>query len=81
MSPDCVEQEKNVHCYGLKTKVEAYKCLDKHFREVGVPMKVVTDGGEEMNSKGWDHILSTYHTRDGKTEPGHQQQNFAERNI
>ena len=72
---------KTVHGYGLKTKAEAPAMLATYFKDVCVPEKVVTDGGGELCSADWKEVLRVFVVKDGTTEPRHQNQNFAERNI
>ena len=38
-------------------------------------------GGGELTGQVWRETLRTFHTRGGTTEPRHQNQNFAERNV
>ena len=55
--------------------------LATYFKDVCVPIQVVTDGGGELCSAGWKEVLHIFVVKDGTTEPRHQNQNFAERNI
>ena len=74
---------KNVHGYGLKSKAEApsTSMLAMYFKDVCVPTQVVTDGGGELCSAAWKEVLRIFVCGDGTTEPYHQNQNFAKRNI
>ena len=45
------QNKKTLLFYDLKKKSDAHKPLQNYFLKVGVPLKVVTDGGKEMNGK------------------------------
>ena len=72
---------KTVHGYGLKSKAEAPAMLATYFKDFFVPTQVVTDGGGELCSVAWKEVLRIFVCKDGTTEPRHQNQNFAKRNI
>jgi hypothetical protein len=65
----------------LKSKGQAHVALQGFIQYVGAPQSVIVDGAPEENKGEWLNTCRTFCIPLHNTEPGYQNQNWAERRI
>jgi hypothetical protein len=67
--------------FGMKRKSQMSETLQDFIRQWGAPNGLMSDSAQEETSKVVTNILCLYNIKDMQSEPNHQHQNYAERQI
>jgi hypothetical protein len=67
--------------YPMKTKADAYDCLNQFCTTYGIPKHIVVDNAAEENWGDWNSVRKKFLLTQSTTEPGSPWQNRTEGEI